>query len=463
MAGHAVDGDILALATGDYTLVNSLGSKTLTIRAAGGADARFTVSAAIALHESSLTFENLKFVYGNANYVGLQHTETIKYTGCTIEGKIFLYGKSETFEKCKFVNQSDYNVWTYGALNVLFSECEFQCAGKAVLVYNEGGGSGDMKIKFNKCTMNASSPVSGKAAIEVDSSFFKHSCTIDVDKATADGVTGFGIGSKSGNSIWNNKKGPSVDGVNVTISVGEEVVYTETAISSLDSLDDVTKDGILTLAPKQTFTIASGIAHEGEKARDVTFKGDGTQTVDVITKTKSAEGGMLNYQRGSTLTFKNLTIQAGEGNFDGIVCNELKFENCTITGKLALYGKATFTNCTFDNTMANQYSIWTWGGTDVKFENCTFNTNGKAILLYGSGPTNLIVKNCTFNDRNNGTAGKAAIEIGNDYDATYTLTIYNATVNGFANGKETGSILWANKNSMDAVHLTVTIDGKKVQ
>ena len=467
MAGHAVDGDTFALATGNYTLVNSLGGKTLKIRAAEGADVVFDVSAAVGLNGSSLTFENLKFVYGNANYVGLQHTTAIKYTGCTIEGMIFLYGKSETFENCKFVNLSQYNVWTYGALNVLFSECEFQCAGKAVLVYNEGGESGDMKIEFKGCTMNASSPVSGKAAIEVDSSLFKHSCTIVVDKATADGITGFGTGSKSGNSIWNNKKGPSVEGVNVTISVGGEVVYTETAISSLDSLDKVTENGNLTLAFKQTFTIASGLAHEGEKARDVTFVGDGTQTVDVITKAQSAEGGMLNYQRGSTFTFKNLTIQAGEGSFDGIVCDEQTYINCTIKGKLTLYGKATFTNCIFDNTMADQYSIWTWGGTDVMFDNCTFNTNGKAILLYGQAtetkPTNLVVKDCTFNDRNNGTAGKAAIEIGNDYNATYKLTIDNATVNGFAQGNNTGSILWANKNSMDAAHLSVIIDGKRIQ
>ena len=216
-----------------------------------------------------------------------------------------------------------------------------------------------------------------------------------------------------------------------------------------------------------TVTLDNDIANAGSKARDVVFEGNGSQTVDVITNAISAEGGQLNYQRGSTFTFKNLTIQAGEGNFDGIVCDELVYENCVIKGKLTLFGKATFINCTFENTMANQYSVWTWGGTDVTFEGCTFNTNGKAILLYGQAtaekPTNLVVKNCTFNDRRNGAAGKAAIEIGNDYNATYTLTVNNATVNGFADGKNTGSKLWANKNSMDAAHLTVKIDGTKVQ
>ena len=78
-------------------------------------------------------------------------------------------------------------------------------------------------------------------------------------------------------------------------------------------------------------------------------------------------------------------------------------------------------------------------------------------------PTDLVVNNCTFNDRKSGAAGKAAIEVGNDYNATYTLTVNNATVNGFAADKNTGSPLWANKNSMDAAPLTVTIDGAKVQ
>ena len=235
-----------------------------------------------------------------------------------------------------------------------------------------------------------------------------------------------------------------------------------------DAITNASKDGNVSikLPAESTVTLDNGIANESAKAKDLTFVGDGTQTVDVEAAAVGAEGGRLNYQRGSKFTFKDMTIQAGKGDFDGIVCDELVYKNCTIKGKLTLYGKATFINCTFENDMPNQYSIWTWGGTDVKFENCTFNTNGKAILLYGqptaAKPTNLTVNNCTFNDRNGGAAGKAAIEIGNDYNATYTLTINNITVNGFADGKNTGSKVWANKNSMDAEHLTVTIDKTKV-
>ena len=252
-----------------------------------------------------------------------------------------------------------------------------------------------------------------------------------------------------------------------TVVKGTGIVAETQDVLNTGITDSTTKDVTVVMPKNSTVTLDNGIANEGSNARDVVFEGNGSQTVDVITNAVSAEGGQLNYQRGSTFTFKNLTIQAGEGSFDGIVCDELVYKNCVIKGKLTLYGKATFINCTFENTMANQYSVWTWGGTDVTFEGCTFNTNGKAILLYGQAtaakPTNLVVNNCTFNDRNNGSAGKAAIEIGNDYNATYTLTMNNVTVNGFADGKNTGSKLWANKNSMDAAHLTVTIDGTKVQ
>ena len=281
----------------------------------------------------------------------------------------------------------------------------------------------------------------------------------------------------SDNNSENPKKNYVADGYKSTL-VGDYYVVTKEGVTPVAdqegmntaiSGEGTSKDKPITveLPSNTTVTLDNGIANEGDKSRNITFVGDGTQTFDVITKAINAEGGMLNYQRGSSFIFKNLTIKAGEGDFDGIVCDELTFENCTLTGSRSLYGKATFVNCVFENTMANQYSIRTWGGTDVKFDKCTFNTNGKAILLYGKAteakPTNLIVTNCTLNDRKNGAAGKAAIEIGNDYNATYSLTIANCTVNGFAEGKNTGSKVWANKNSMDAAHLSVTIDGVKVQ
>ena len=310
---------------------------------------------------------------------------------------------------------------------------------------------------------------------------------LDTDHSLAAGATSEALKIKGHmrEEAGNEYQDKAIDGVSITVVATQDTVendsfgktydanatYPVVARNQEEVNDAITnatgKTVAIKVPAKETITLDNGIANEGDKVRDITFVGDGSQTIDVVKNATGAEGGQLNYQRGSSFTFENLKIQAGEGSFDGIVCDELTYKNCTIKGKLTLYGKATFVNCTFDNTMANQYSIWTWGGTDVTFKDCTFNTNGKAILLYGQAtaakPTNLVVNNCEFNDSNNGTAGKAAVEIGNDYNATYTLTINNATVKGFADGKNTGSKLWANKNSMDAAHLTVTIDGEKIQ
>ena len=48
------------------------------------------------------------------------------------------------------------------------------------------------------------------------------------------------------------------------------------------------------LASNMTAVLDNGIANEGDKSRNITFVGDGTQTFDVITKATNAEGGMLN-------------------------------------------------------------------------------------------------------------------------------------------------------------------------
>lgn len=278
-------------------------------------------------------------------------------------------------------------------------------------------------------------------------------------------VTGTVKGEYTVNSITN---GAEVLGTEEKV-IGENI-ESENFNDALKNANNSTK--FILPSANITLNLNNGVCNGGENSKKITFIGKldsdnkPLSTIDVVAKAVSAEGGMLNYQRGSSFTFENLTIQAGEGNFDGIVCDELTYKNCVIKGKLTLFGKATFIDCTFDNDMDNQYSIWTWGGTDVKFENCTFNTNGKAILLYGRAKengesTNLTVNNCVFNDSNNGSKGKAAIEIGNDYNATYTLNISNATVDGFAKGKNTGSILWANKDGMDDEHLSVIINGEK--
>lgn len=155
---------------------------------------------------ASVIFNNVTFDYlPNTTYTGLQHSGDLVYNNCTFNGTVFLYGTSETFNNCTFNVEDDaYNVWTYGAKNVEFNNCVFNSAGKCVLVYNEGACVTDLTVVNTE--FNASQAVEGKAAIEIDTTLMPQNDVVDIvidDKTTANG---FDEGSKSGSTLWNDKK-----------------------------------------------------------------------------------------------------------------------------------------------------------------------------------------------------------------------------------------------------------------
>ena len=187
---------------------------------------------------ASVTFNNVTFdYYPNVNYTGFQHSGNLVYNNCTFEGQPFLYGTSETFNNCTFnQNSSDaYNVWTYGAKEVAFNECTFNSAGKSVLVYNEGACATDLTVTDTK--FFASATVDDKAAIEIDCSLMPKGTSIVIDgveegKTTA---TGFGANTKSGSSLWNDKKvveGAPNGGTSSEVII-DDVVVKEPALMNL--------------------------------------------------------------------------------------------------------------------------------------------------------------------------------------------------------------------------------------
>ncbi len=215
LAGGETD---IKLADGEYTLPMDITGKTVTIT---GASANTKINlVTMGVGEANITFENLTFVSTNANYSGLQHAGEITFNDCVIENQYWCYSGEQktTFNNCTF-NQTDaeiYNVWTYGS-NVDFNDCVFNCAGKSVLVYTEGGDVWET-VNFNGCEFIASAPVEGKAAIEIDSSL--NPCNVNIENCTA---TGFALGSVSKNSLWNLKKGEEGVNCNITVVVAEGV------------------------------------------------------------------------------------------------------------------------------------------------------------------------------------------------------------------------------------------------
>ena len=208
------------------------------------------------------------------------------------------------------------------------------------------------------------------------------------------------------------------------------------------------------------------------KGKTVTFIGIGNPEDVEVAVTKVGTG----YENcdygldGSNATFEGITITTNSSTYIGYARCNGTYKNCIINGTYTLYGESTFENCVF-NVSGDVYNIWTWGAEEIKFTGCTFNSDGKALLLYreAGGTVNLIVTDCTFNDKGGlENAMKAAIEIGDSpYDdkPTYNVTVSKTKVNGYEindEGINTGTTLWGNKNSMPEGRLNVTIDGDDV-
>ncbi len=204
-----------------YTLPgDKMQNKTVTIT--GTKDTVIDLRAGTAAHGASITMEGVTVESTNGIYTGIQHSTATIFKDCVIKGQPFLYAKDAQFINCTFEQGSSdaYNVWTYGAGSVLFKGCTFNCAGKSVLIYNEGS-LASQNVEFQDCKFNASASVTGKAAIEIDCTFTSYNVVID--KATADGVNNFANGSKSGSPVWNVKKGDKP----TTVTVAGAVVYSK--------------------------------------------------------------------------------------------------------------------------------------------------------------------------------------------------------------------------------------------
>lgn len=158
---------------------------------------------------NNVTFKNLTINEGQGNYNGIKHSGNIKYEKCVILGRPTSYATNVEYKDCTFKQTTgDYNIWTY-ASNITFDNCVFDCQGKAAMVYREGNDATKniyLKVTFNKCVFKASAKVTGKAAIEIDSSLAPYE--VYINNCTSEG---FDNGTKSGNSLWNNKKGDATN------------------------------------------------------------------------------------------------------------------------------------------------------------------------------------------------------------------------------------------------------------
>ncbi len=201
--------------------------------------------------------------------------------------------------------------------------------------------------------------------------------------------------------------------------------------------------------------------------KNITIKGDAnTDKTTIVVEMLDAVGAT-----GSTIAFEHLTAKFDNDNYEGLQhAAMVTYTDCTHFGTQFLYAPTVeFTNCTFEMYDAKtEYAVWTYGAKDVKFNNCVFNTNGKAILVYHEEAikADIALSKCEFNS--NGTyKDKAAVELGqsaNGAEASYNLTFIGCTADKNFSANNTESNLWGNKNDMTTASgggssVTITTNG----
>lgn len=455
----AVDGDVINLGASDYTLPGVIRLKddaTGTITFVGEGE-KTVINGSANASGINVIMKDLTWTSPSTGYdTPFIHATSVSFENCNITGQYYAQsGAPHTFRSCTIDPQTGY-LYTY-ASNCTFENCTFKSSkGKALQVYNDGN-EGTFTVNINNCTFTADQTANtsaGKPVTAIDINSIGSTFIVNINNTTA---TGYGVGEYSGSTLWNIKGGQEKVTVNIDGKKANDAVEMNGAKygTIAAALANVTSGQAVEIALAEgTYALPSAA-----KGKNLTFAGTGN-AANTIIECKNDGYDKLN---GSTVTFENLTIETDNETYRGFIhVSGATYRNCIIKNQLTLYSNGNpllFDNCTF-LASGNNYNVWTWG-TSATFKDCTFNCDGKAMLVYGSGTSEVTFTNCIFNDFG-GQNGKAAIETGNDYDATYTININNCKVNGFDVNSVSGSNVWGNKNSMADDKLNVIIDNVDV-
>lgn len=172
------------------------------------------------------------------------------------------------------------------------------------------------------------------------------------------------------------------------------------------------------------------------KGKDLTFVGQGTDktawNIGALVPDPKYYGteynGDYSFDGAGTVTFKNMTLHSGSVDYLGFIRpDQTVVDNCVINGKTFYWGytSAVFTDTTF-NPPNKDYAIWTYSSPTMIFDNCTFNTTGKAINVYadheaGKHDVRVYFNNCTVNSS---ILNKQALNINDSNMRPYKYIIH---------------------------------------
>lgn len=210
------------LAEGTYTLPSTIGSGVTILGPESGSAVIIDMEDKTVPGYNAVSFKNMSFKVGNADYKGFQQSEKLVFDGCTFEGQVVAYGTPETYKNCTFIQSGDqYCLRIYGSSKTIIQNCKFRnTLGKAILIYNEGTVK-QFDVTVDGCTMTADQEISGKTAIQMHTELGIFG-TLTIRNTT---VTGFDSSINGGlwNDINNTTKKPTKK---FTVTVDGKTVQT---------------------------------------------------------------------------------------------------------------------------------------------------------------------------------------------------------------------------------------------
>lgn len=209
-----------------------------------------------------------------------------------------------------------------------------------------------------------------------------------------------------------------------------------TLCDNVESAVTAAKSGATIELGEGNYTLYN-VGSEGKtKGKDLTFVGQG---IGITAWNIGAEvpdpknygteyNGDYSFDGAGKITFKNMTLRSGDKDYLGFIRpDQTVVDHCIINGKTFYWGytSAVFTDTTF-NAPSKDYAIWTYSSPTMIFDNCTFNTTGKAINVYadheaGKHDVRVYFNNCTVNSS---ILNKQALNINDSNMRPYKYIIH---------------------------------------
>ena len=195
------------------------------------------------------------------------------------------------------------------------------------------------------------------------------------------------------------------------------------------------------------FLLSDIVLKNNSSITDLTITGNGDVTMDVEDKLYGLNN--KNYVLNN-LTVSGMTRWQGDVYFAdmGLQSGNVTFNDCTLNGLYTLYqGKFVFDGCVI-NGETNKYSMMIYASKDVTFTDCVFNSDNKAIKVFGYGT---FLENAQVNisgtkfyaSATENVKAVVEMDLTQQTNPAVDLTIEDSFALGFAEGSETGNV-WYN-------------------